>query len=885
MPEPAITERASAPESATPMMRQYLAIRESYPDYLLFYRMGDFYELFFDDAVKAAEALDIALTRRGRHLGDDIPMCGVPAHSYEPYLQKLIRKGFKVAICEQMEPPEEAKKRGAKSVVKREVVRIITPGTITEDALLDATSANYLVSVAEAAGKVGLSWVDISTGEFKVMETSRKALPAELSRLKPRELLLPDRMLDDKAFYAALSEWREGLTPHVASFFEAGRAERRIKEYFKVASLDAFGDFSQAEVGACGSLLEYLELTQLGNLPRLEPPKKLESQEFMAIDAATRRNLELTHTLSGEYRGSLLSIINRTCSAMGARLLFSQLSSPLLDPAAISHRLDMVEYFLNHPELRAKIRDGLRALPDMERTLSRICIGRAGPRDLLSLRQGLFVSMHITSLLEQASKEDMPAGIQQALRSLDNHDQLLSLLERAVQDEVPLLARDGGFIKEGFDPSLDEMRRLRDESESAKTALRDRYRQETGLEKMKLAQNNIIGMYLEITAAHADKIPSHFVHRQTMAGAMRYSTPELKELESKLINALGHALARELHLFDGLCASTREKAEEISLTAQGLAVLDVASGLAELACEKQYMRPTVDSGCEFHINKGRHPVVEESLKSGGASFIGNDCTLAEENRLWLITGPNMAGKSTFLRQNALITILAQMGSFVPAESARIGVVDRLFSRVGAADDLARGRSTFMVEMVETATILHQSTARSLVILDEIGRGTATFDGLSLAWAVMEYLHDRVRCRTLFATHYHELTTLSSRLSALGCYTMKVKEWQGEVVFLHEVVPGTADRSYGIHVARLAGLPKDVIQRAEEVMATLEGGEAAGAISRLAEDLPLFVSQAQSTEDKAEIHDSLRERLQGLEPDSLSPREALDVLYQLKNLLK
>ncbi len=861
------------------MMQQYLAIREAHQGYLLFYRMGDFYELFFDDAVKAAEALDIALTRRGKHLEQDIPMCGVPVHSYEPYLQKLIKKGFKVAVCEQMEPPELAKKRGAKSVVKREVTRIITPGTLTEDALLDAKNQNYLVAIAEAGGKLGLGWVDISTGEFRVTTTSRAALVAELARLNPKEILLPDRLLDDKALYASLSDWRQNLTPHVASFFDAARAERKIKDYFKVASLEAFGTFSQSEVGACGALLEYLALTQIANLPRLEAPKKIESHDFMLIDGATRRNLELTATLAGEYRGSLLSVINYTVSSMGARLLASHLSSPLLNPEAIKYRLDAVEYFTHHSSIRADVRDHLRQVPDIERALSRLCVARGGPRDMLAIRQGLQEATNIASLLTFAPKAEVPPAVQQALAQLGNFDGLLNVFERALADEVPLQARDGGFIREGFDPTLDSMRHIRADATEMKLALRDKYRAESGIDKLKLAQNNIIGMYLETSATNADKIPHYFVHRQTMAGAMRYSTPELKELESKIINAEGNALARELSLFEELVAQVVASAEQLSLCAQGIAQLDVASSLAQLAVEKNYVRPKVDNSLEFNLTAARHPVVEHSLAASGQPFIGNGCDLSGQQRLWLITGPNMAGKSTFLRQNALITILAQMGSFVPATSAHIGVVDRLFSRVGAADDLARGRSTFMVEMVETATILNQSTNRSLVILDEIGRGTATFDGLSIAWAVMEYLHDKTACRTLFATHYHELTTLSTRLSALACYTMKVKEWQGEVIFLHEVAQGAADRSYGIHVAKLAGLPPAVIQRAEEVMENLEKSESADKVSKLANDLPLFTSMPPTPE-----LDALREKLASLEPDSLTPRAALDILYQLKTML-
>ncbi len=867
------------------MMQQYLAIKEAHRDYLLFYRMGDFYELFFDDAKEAAAALDIALTKRGQHAGEDVPMCGVPAHSHESYLQKLIKQGFKVAICDQMEPPEEAKKRGAKSVVRREVTRIITPGTITEDTLLEPSTANYLAAIAQAEGKTALAWLDISTGSFTTSTIMPESLASELARLNPRELLLPERLLEHSEFKRLLQPWRAILTPHVASFFDSIKAERKIQQFYDVASLDAFGTFNRAEIGACGSLLEYIELTQKGNIPHLEPPQRAEQRHSMAIDPATRRNLELTHTLSGEYKGSLLHTINKTTTAAGSRLLAAYIAAPLIDPAAITTRHDMVAFFHVHPTLRRDLREALSIIPDIERALSRLYLGRGAPRDLVMMREGLRGALTISEILEFCGKEDMPTGVSAYMQQLGTYDTLLTTLIDALQDEVPFHVRDGNFIKPGFHPKLDAARTAREQSETSKAELRDKYRVETGVDSLKVKDNNVIGFYIEIPAQHASKMPDYFIHRQTMAGAVRYTSPELRELENTIINAKDTAFSLELEIFNDLVTRITEKADALSLTAQALAGLDVMTALAELATQHNHTRPTIDDSAAFAITSGRHPVVEASRAQQGEEFIANDCDLNDTQRLWLLTGPNMAGKSTFLRQNALITILAQIGAFVPAEQAHIGVVGRLFSRVGAADDLAQGRSTFMVEMIETATILNQATTRSLVILDEIGRGTATFDGLSIAWAVIEHIHNTTQCRTLFATHYHELTSLTTTLSALACRTMRVKEWNDDIIFLHEVTEGSADHSYGIHVAKLAGLPQAVITRAKEVLNTLQQKETTGAINQLAEDLPLFLQPTRAHTPPADpALEELRNELKDHNPDELTPRQALDLLYSLHKKL-
>lgn len=879
--------RRPARDGATPMMAQYLEIKEQYPDCLLFYRMGDFYELFFEDAEQAAAALDIALTKRGKHGGEDIPMAGVPVHSHESYLQRLIRAGFKVAVCEQLEDPAEAKKRGAKSVVKRDVVRLITPGTLTEDSLLDARRHNYLLAVAEIRGALGLAWLDLSTGDFLLQAAGHHELGAVLARLEPSEVLVAEKHL--ARFAAALEDWRDRISPRPDTGFDPNRAAGRLKEIFRVQALDAFGGFSAAETAAAGALLDYVELTQKGRMARLSPPRRLSAGAVMEIDAATRRNLELTQTLSGARKGSLLAAVDRTRTGAGARLLAARLAAPLTDAAAINARLDVVAWFLDHAPARADLRAALGRCPDIERAASRLSLGRGGPRDLAAIRDGLSQGFEIRERLSAGGDGLEPAVLPDDLaamvRGLGCHGALVDRLTRALAADLPLLARDGGFIAPGYHDPLDELRALAGESKRLIAGLQADYAQRSGVASLKIKHNNVLGYFIEVPARQAEHMgDALFIHRQTMANAVRYSTVELSELESKISKAADQALALELRLFDDLLAAVMAEIDAIAACARALAALDVAAGLAELAAQAHYCRPRLSDDLRFDIRGGRHPVVEAALSAAReGAFVANDCRLEDDQRLWLITGPNMAGKSTFLRQNALIAVLAQMGSFVPAERAEIGVVDRLFSRVGAADDLARGRSTFMVEMVETAAILNQAGPRALVILDEIGRGTATFDGLSIAWAVVEHLHAVNRCRGLFATHYHELTALAGKLDHLACHTMRIKEWQGKVVFLHEVTPGTADRSYGIHVAQLAGLPAAVIGRAEEVLVTLEQGEQGGAVARLADDLPLFAAAAPPRRDPAAA--ALTAALATLDPDACSPREALDVLYRLKNLIE
>ncbi len=878
----------SSSTQTTPMMTQYLSIKSEHQECLLFYRMGDFYELFFEDAVKAAETLDITLTKRGKHMGKDIPMCGVPFHTAEIYLSRLISKGFRVAVCEQIEDPAEAKKRGYKAVVAREVVRVVTPGTITEDLLLDAAQNNFLAALVDVQEKFGLAWVDISTGKFFVEATEESKVANVLSRINPGELLVPERLLNHTELFQPLQDWQDILVPLHSSRVNSEIAKIRLQKFYGVASLDGYGAFTRPEIVACGTLVEYIALTQKGHLPHLEPPSRYTKGSVLEIDLATRRNLELTQTLDGKKSGSLLSAIDCTVSGAGGRLINSWLSNPLTDVSKILERLDAVQLFFDEHTLCVELRKILSVCPDLERALSRLTIGRGGPRDLAAIRDGLDLTLEILLLFKIQDLSDKPTLIVEALTNLKNHKALASQLRSALASTLPLMTRDGSFIAAGYSSELDNLVELRDESRKLIAGLQLNYIEKTGIPTLKIRHNNILGYYVEVTPANAHKIPggndTEFIHRQSLVSAVRFTTIELGELEGEINQAAEKALALEEQIFGSLVEQIKVHKHKIATAAQSLAELDVFSSLGTLAKDKLYMRPLVDESLTFKINRGRHPAVEIFLQKNDEKFVPNDCTLDPKNRIWLLTGPNMAGKSTFLRQNAIIAILAQIGSFVPAESAHIGVINQIFSRVGAADDLARGRSTFMVEMIETSSILNQAQERSLVILDEIGRGTSTFDGLSIAWGSLEHLHDVNRCRALFATHYHELTSLAARLSSFCCYTMQVKEWKGDVIFLHEVVPGSADRSYGIHVAKLAGLPENVINRAEEVLVSLEKGQERGAIARLTDDLPLF-SETLSMPPKKEQFSEIEMLLADVEPDILSPIKALEFIYLLKSLQK
>ncbi len=870
--------------TVTPMMAQYLDLKAGYPDALLFYRMGDFYEMFFDDAVTASEALDIALTKRGLHLGEDIPMCGVPVHAAEGYLLTLIRKGFRVAVCEQMEDPAEAKKRGSKSVVRRDVVRLVTPGTLTEESLLDARRHNFLAAFAVVRDQSALAWVDISTGAFSVMACPLVRLGPELARLTPREVLIAEGESPELA--NIVSDSGAALTALGRAAFDSTSGEKRLCGLYSVASLDAFGAFDRAEVAAMAAVAEYLDITQRGNLPLLRPPVQEGRTAAMQIDASTRRSLELTHAMGGGRSGSLLAAVDRTVTPGGARLMERRLSSPACDLDTIQARQDCVTAFVDQPRLAAEVRDRLRETHDVDRALSRLALDRGGPRDMAAIRNTIEAGDRLAKVLSVA---ELPALLAEARGDLVGHDALAGLLGEALIAEPPLLARDGGFIAPGYDAGLDEARTLRDEGRSVIAGMQADYVTLSGVPGLKIKHNNVLGYFIETTATHAERmlaapLNETFIHRQTTANQVRFTTLPLSEIETKILNAGAHALEIEKRLYSSLREAIVAEAAPLAALARALATFDLAAALADVARMENWCRPVIDDSRAFEISGGRHPVVEQSLRRAGQPFVANDCALTDAP-IWLLTGPNMAGKSTFLRQNALIAILAQMGAWVPAQAAHVGIVSQIFSRVGASDDLARGRSTFMVEMVETAAILNQADDRALVILDEIGRGTATYDGLSIAWATLEHLHDVNRCRALFATHYHEMSGLADKLGGVANATVTVKEWNGDVIFLHEVRKGTADRSYGVQVARLAGLPPGVVERAKVVLEALEKGEREGGSSRkaLIDDLPLFAAKPSPPKvalKPSDVEAALREVM----PDALTPREALDLVYRLKSLL-
>ncbi len=894
LPSPAPT---AAAEAVSPMMAQFLEAKAAHADSLLFFRMGDFYELFFKDAEVAAAALGLTLTKRGKHLGEDIAMAGVPVHAMEGYLARLIRQGFKVAICEQTEDPAEAKKRGSKSVVRREVVRVVTPGTLTEESLLDARGANRLAAVAIVRGAAAVAVVELSAGEVETVACAPEALASTLAAFRPSEVLAPERLFADPLARAALDASGGAVQALAQALAEPSGARARAERLYGVRALDGFGAFAPAEVVALGLLAAYLESTQAGRLPPLKPPRRAGEAGFLAIDPATRASLEIDRTQRGEREGSLLACIDRTVTAGGARALAERLARPLTGPARIGARLDAVEWFVERRDLRRDVRDLLGGAGDLARATARLALGRGGPRDLAAVRAALTAGEALAArMLEGAGPlAATPAEIAAALDALiptAETGALLADLRVGLAEVPPHLARDGGFTLPGYRPELDEARALRDDSRKVVAELEARAVHASGV-PFKVRHNAVLGYFLEATAKAAEPLlrpdgsrdpDSPFIHRQTLANQVRFTTTELSELDAR-INQAGHrALALEMDYFEGWRHRVEALAGLLGAAAAALAALDAHAALAEWAEETGAVRPVVEDSLVFEVEAGRHPIVEAAVRAGGLPYTPNACRLdgtgATGPRLAIVTGPNMAGKSTFLRQNALLVILAQAGAFVPAVSLRLGVVDRLFSRVGAGDDLARGRSTFMTEMVETAAILSQATARSFIVLDEIGRGTATYDGLAIAWAVAESLHETTRARTLFATHYHELAGLETRLAHVCNLSMRAQDWNGELVFLHEARPGAADRSYGVQVARLAGVPPAVVERARDILARLEGE--ARAQARL-DDLPLFAAGAPPAPVAAAAPSLLETALAAVSPDDLSPREALELVYRLKAL--
>lgn len=845
--------------AATPMMQQYLQIKAEHQDCLLFFRMGDFYELFLEDAVSAAPILEIVLTKRGKS-ENEIQMCGVPAHSYEHYIAKLHKAGFKVAICEQLETPEQAKKRGYKAVVKREVVRIITPGTIIEEHLIDHKGSQNLLSIFLNKDEISIACADTTTGALFIQKSTPLALSQDIARLAPKEVILPEVNYAVQYIKTALEPYRKNVSVRANNLFDIKRATEKVLSYYKIASAESLGEYSDNDMRAMGALFEYIAYTYKANMPKLKNPKPINSRLYLDIDSSTRKNLELTEPLNADKGKSLLDIMDETLTSMGARLLSNYLNFPLTNPAAIEKRLDNVESFLTNELLSVKTREILRCIPDFERLLGKVYVRKATFDDMIAIKNGLQYTLGLADIM-RAYASYLSDNLRIALNQMCNFNDLPDNLSKALGD-----LGDSLKIKSGFSPQLDLLYELKKNSSLLIEKLRDKYRDETGINTLKISYNNMLGYFIDVTATNLSKIKDEkFILRQSLVSGARFTTEELRKLETDIIQCDQNIAELEGQIFEDLSTQIMNNSEHIYSASQGIATIDVSSSLAALAKKRKYVRPSIDDSANIEIVGGRHPVVEHFV---GSDFIANSCAMSSSNNLWLITGPNMAGKSTFLRQNAIIIIMAQMGSFVPAQSAKIGAVDKVFSRIGASDDIASGQSTFMVEMIETANILNNATAKSFLILDEVGRGTSTQDGLSIAWAILENIHNSIKARTLFATHYHELTQMEEIMPSLECYSMRVKEWDNKVVFMHEVIKGRADKSYGIHVAQLAGIPQSVIHRASELLKELGDKNNKAPDVQVVEGAPIW----------------LEHEIKAIDLDSLTPKTAFDLLYNIRSKL-
>ncbi len=865
-------------DQATPMLQQYLDIKYHHQHCFLLFRKGDFYELYFDDALTTSKLLGIALTRGGLHAGEDLPMCGVPYHALESYLPKLVEQGYKIAICEQLESPEEAKRqRGYKAVVKREVVRIITSGTLTEENLIQPNAPNYLAAIVINKNIASIGYCDVSTSEFIIIDITIQDLASELSRINPKEILLSEVLQQNTNLEYLFNIYKQKIVYQVESYFSFNKGQRVIQDYYKILTTDSIGRLNNTQISVVGAILEYLNITQKHNQAKLPFPQIISHKSLMLIDASARKNLELVTDSDGNIKGSLLSVINYTITRQGSRLLHKFLSTPLANAQAINKRLQLTDFFYNNLSLVENLRKSLKTIQDMERSLSKILMGKGVPKDLEYIRISLETALVMKGDFSKILGINIPSYLEEIFNSLSGDEELRNLLKSALLDRLPNSIADGGFIKSNYHPKLEELRVLINNSSNFIEKLKLRYQRETGIETLKICHNNILGAFIEVTTKNSHKITDpKFIHRQTTSNSSRFTTSELKDLETKILNAKNLAIALEQDIFIKLCQTISTKSEILYSLAKNISIIDVFCNFAHIAHEYNYCKPEISDDLVFNVTAGRHPVVEKSLNKKHESFIANDCNLQNNQKIWLMTGPNMAGKSTFLRQNALIVILAQIGSYVPAKSAQIGVVDKLFSRIGAADDLARGQSTFMVEMVETSAILAQATPKSLVILDEIGRGTSTYDGISIAWSCLEYIHDHIACRCLFATHYHELVELAKQLSALKNFTVKIHDTDNKLLFLHQIVEGTANKSYGIHVAELAGLPKSVLNRAKEILQNLE-------LSKKNTNTTLQNLTDLNTKSLSYPTKTI-DMISKVKPDQLTPKEALDMIYKIKETI-
>jgi DNA mismatch repair protein MutS len=854
----------------TPVRRQYLQIKAQHPDAVVFFRLGDFYETFDEDAEIAARELDLVLTSRPVAKGVRVPMAGVPHHAVDGYIARLIEKGYRVAIAEQVGEVT------GKGLVAREVTRVVTPGTVVEPALLDERRPNYLVAVVIDDERAGLAYADITTGEFGTTQVEASQVEQELARLQPRECLVPD------TDSSGLGGGREPptLAAHVTPFpvyrFELEAARQVLFDHFGVTTLDGFGCTGKPlAIRAAGGIIHYLRDTQKGALAQIVGLSTYTTAGYMTLDAATRRNLELTETLrERKTDGSLLGVLDKTLTPMGGRLLRGRLSQPLMDRSALEERLDEVQVFTENTILRGRMREALKGVPDLERLANRVLTGIAVPRDLVGIGKALRAAEGIRRQ-EGEGTTSLVSVLSALMSSLDPCDDVTALIESAITDDPPASLSAGGVIRPGFSTELDSIITAARDAKGWVASLEKRERERSGIKSLKVGYNKVFGYYIEVTKSNLGSVPEEYIRKQTLVNAERFITPELKEYEALILNAEERQAEVEARLFKDVCQQVGARSGPLLKTARALARLDVAAGLAEAAVRDRYVRPELSDEDTLEIVAGRHPVVEQTLRS--EPFTPNNLHLNQDERILIITGPNMAGKSVYLRQNALIVLMAQMGSFVPADQARIGIVDRIFTRIGAQDEVASGQSTFMVEMVETANILNHATTRSLLILDEVGRGTSTYDGLSIAWAVVEYLHNHPerRARTLFATHYHELTEMAERLPAVRNYSLAVSEQGGEVVFLHQVVEGGADRSYGIHVAQLAGVPRPVTHRAEELLAQLESGEFRPGTPGPEPRQPLLFA------DEHPVVGDLKE----MDVSTMTPLDAINTLYELQRRVK
>ncbi len=864
----------------TPVMAQYKAIKDNHKDALLFYRMGDFYELFYDDAIQASQALNIQLSARA----DGVPMCGVPHHAYEAYLNKLITNGYRVAICEQVETPGEAKKQGRK-LINRRVVRVVSAGTLTEEHLLPSQSPNYLLAITAIKDQIYGIYSDISLLETHLLQCNINQLANELLKLQPSEILITQETLQYDDITRQLRDFYEKISVRPAHQFDSKNAQKSLNILFDMADITIMGQWHDGHYMACDALIHYLKLTHLQQLPKLTLPHFADNKNYLVIDAATRKSLELTHTNQGAVKGSLFDIINNCQTRAGTRQLLHEFNEPLIDIATINQRLSAVEFLAETPALTQQLRVLLKQIPDFMRALARMEFNRASPRDAGIMKQALNSARPLWQALRQY--EQIPQLIDEYSQKIGVFDEICLLLNTALCDELPNHLRDGGYIQKGFSPELDNFMQYRHDGEHYIRKLEYQYREEMGYDGLKIKHNNIIGHFIEINSKFAQNIPSHFDHKQTLSGLARYNTPQLQELAQKISNATDMAIGCEAQIFNEICGKICALRPQLCEYNRAVAGLDILANHAHNAQKLHLTRPILDNSQQFLIKNGRHLPVERALKGDGKIYTANHCSLQDGEYFWLITGPNMAGKSTFLRQNAQLIILAQMGSFVPAEFAHLGVVDKLFSRVGASDDLTRGQSTFLVEMLETATILNRAGPNSFIIMDEVGRGTANTDGLSLASAIIEHIHNKIGARCLFATHYHECAHYAHILPNFKNYSLKILENNQKITFTHEIIAGAASQSYGIYVAKLAGLPRVVWQRAEQLVQAHNRNQNSM-------DLPLFFSGGnndmaptgpEKTNDSGPApFQPIIDELGALDINNVSPKQAWDLLEKWQSMV-